>query len=187
MPIAQAIFTSNDQTWNSPQNVVDRIRKFSPIALDPCSNPTSIVNADTEWRIERGEDGLTRPWPTKGLVYVNPPYDELERWAAKMAKESARGVEIIACIPARTDTKAWQDSIFPSCDAVCFWRGRMKFGAGRSSSSQTSMLIQPDSDLATGDNTAPFPSALPYWGRRKRKFQQHFFGAGWVMTREIYA
>jgi hypothetical protein len=35
---------------------------------------------------------------------------------------------------------------------------------------------------ASGDNTAPFPSALPYWGVRPRQFARAFESAGWVVV-----
>lgn len=186
MTISAALFSSESQTWNTPECVLERVRAFEPILLDPCSNAGSIVGADLEWRIERGEDGLCRPWaPCDGLVYVNPPYDDLESWAAKMAEEAELGAEIIACIPARTETVAFQKHILATCQAVCFWRGRLKFGAGPAAGSrQVSMFGERGRHCAvqaTGDNTAPFPSCLPYWGPRAERFAEVFASVGRVL------
>ncbi len=182
MSLSAALFTSEAQTWNTPECVLERLRELGPIALDPCSNDSSIVGAREEWRIERGEDGLARPWHDVGLVYVNPPYDDLERWAAKMAREAARNVEIVACIPARTETVAFQKHILPTCTAIAFWKGRIKFGAGRAATAQASLFGAAETPLEEGENTAPFPSALPYWGTRPRRFARAFDSVGWVVV-----
>ena len=180
--IAAALYTSESQAWNTPEVVLDRVREVGAIVLDPCSNESSLVGAAEEWRIERGEDGLTRPWRDDGLVYVNPPYDDLERWAAKMAREAARGCQVLACIPARTETVAFQKHILPTCTAIAFWRGRIKFGAGRSTSRQVGLFGGEPEPLAEGDNVAPFPTALPYWGVRPRRFARAFEHVAWTVV-----
>jgi hypothetical protein len=181
--ISPALFTSASQTWNTPKVVLDCVRAFDDIHLDPCSNADSIVNATEEWRIERGEDGLARSWFLRSLIYVNPPYDELEAWAAKMAKEVDLGAEIIACIPARTETVAFQKYILPNCSAICFWRGRMRFGVGPAEGSRQVAMFGVDAPpQATGDNTAPFPSCLPYFGTRVERFARAFADVGRVVT-----
>lgn len=182
MTIAQALFSSASQTWNTPQPVVDRLFAFDDrgCSLDPCSNDTSIVPARTTWRIERGEDGLSRPWFSwEGPAFCNPPYEDLEPWASKMAAEAARHVEIIALIPSRPDTRAFQRSILRTCTAIHFWAGRMKYGAGRAESAQVGLFGEFPPALDEGENVAPFPSCLPYWGPRPRRFLRAFESAGW--------
>ncbi len=178
--LAAALFTSDSQTWNTPESVLERVRVFAPIELDPCSNAHSIVKANTELRLDRGQDGLKADWVS--LTYCNPPYDDLETWAAKMAREGYRGTEIIACIPARTETVAFQKHILPTCQAICFWRGRLKFGSGPADTRQVSLFGDAPVSVATGDNTAPFPSCLPYWGPMARRFAEVFSSVGRVVT-----
>lgn len=184
MSLSAALFTSDAQTWNTPQVVVDRLLDFDPrgIALDPCSNESSIVGAREEWRIERGEDGLARPWSSTGVNFCNPPYEDLLTWARKMAREAALHREIVALIPARTDTVAFQEFILRTCSAICFWKGRMKYGAGRAATPQVSLFGGEPAPLEEGENTAPFPSCLPYWGSRPRRFANAFESAGWVVV-----
>ena len=68
--------TVNSQSvnWCTPPKYVKAVRKVfgGRIALDPCSNEWSIVNAETEYRLPE-HDGLRESWdfPT---IYVNPPY-----------------------------------------------------------------------------------------------------------------
>ncbi len=68
--------TVNSQSvdWCTPKKYVDAVKKVfgGKIALDPCSNEWSIVNAKTEYKLPE-HDGLKESWdfPT---IYINPPY-----------------------------------------------------------------------------------------------------------------
>lgn len=146
--------------WNTPANLLERVRAFDAIGLDPCSNVNSIVDAAVEWC----EGGLDRAWSGHGLVYCNPPYGRaIGAWVRKCNAEYFRDAEIIALVPARPDTLWWQQD---ACDvqSTCFWRGRLKF------------LGAPD--------PAPFPSALLYWGPRAHRFRDVFASVGVVMVRQ---
>ena len=67
---------------------------------------------------------------------------------------------IIALVPARPDPK-WFAFCWDTAQAICFWRGRLKFVGAPSS--------------------APFPSALVYWGPRAGNFYEAFKGVGKVV------
>ena len=54
---------------------------------------------------------------------------------------------VVILIPARPDTKLWQDVIFPNANQICFVRGRLKFGGAKES--------------------APFPSAVVVFSKEK--------------------
>lgn len=64
--------------WNTPKHIIETCREFFNtvgflgIALDPCSNDTSLVNAITSYKLPLN-DGLIDSWdfPT---IFVNPPY-----------------------------------------------------------------------------------------------------------------
>ena len=51
------------QSWCTPPKYVDVIKRFwgGRIDLDPCSNPFSIVHADTEFMLPE-KDGLEQEW-----------------------------------------------------------------------------------------------------------------------------
>lgn len=164
--------TKDSEGWNTPQKVIDLVRQVAPIALDPCSNEGSLVEADRT--IALPEDGLDADWwacsrlgefgrASAGLVYVNPPYGSgIGPWLAKCAHESRRGCEVIALVPARTDAKWFQCNVFACAQAICFWAGRLRFEGAPSS--------------------APFPSALAYYGTRSRLFREVFAPHGTVVT-----
>lgn len=150
-------FSSRDQSWNTPQSVITPIvRAFGRIGLDPCSNENSIVPARVEWRRERDGDSLARVWhrPGLGLIYVNPVYKGILAWIRKMIEERERGGELLACVPARTETQWWEEAI-ESGAVPGYWRGRIAFLRGG----------------ARKKVSAPFPSALLYWGRRTARFR----------------
>ena len=148
--VDQALFSSDRQDWNTPKEILEMIQRVNPIGLDPCSNGSSLVSAPVQW--DRCSDGLAQPWSGLGLVFVNPPSGRAAKgeagiieWLAKCCYEAAHGVEVVALVPVRTDTRWFQEYGF-TAQAVCFWRGRIRFVGGAS--------------------CAPVPSAVLYWGPR---------------------
>ena len=176
----RAVEPDNESTtknhWNTPQPVVDALHEFTggkPVALDPCSNETSIVDADVEWYgpDAGGTDGLMVPWElgvgrrTSKLIFVNPPYSEKFLWMRKCHDEArnlaASGVNIISLLPADTDTN-WFHRYCAHAAGRCFWCGRLKFMGDR------------------GD-PARFPSLLVHWGMAIGHFRGIFGNYGWVV------
>ena len=115
-------FTTDD--WATPRVIVDVLDALGGVALDPCSNPWSIVGAKRTYSLDRGEDGLVLPWtgPGEGLTYVNPPYSDPGAWMMKAAQGDG---EVILLVNYDA-TKAWRDWGWPS-DAVTFFFKRLKF------------------------------------------------------------
>lgn len=159
--VAKALMTSVRPDWRTPANVLELVRQVGPIGLDPCSGPGSIVGAKTEWSLENGDDGLANSWAGHGLVYVNCPYGrEIVQWVDKCDREgSGIDCEIIALLPARTDAKWFQRLWY--AQALCFWKGRIRF------------LGAPAS--------APFPSVIAYWGPHWNRFARVFGDSGRVI------
>lgn len=168
MKSQRTLMSSADQTWNTPRWFLDRVEHaLGPIGLDPCSNATSKVRARVEYRLERGQDGLALPWCGLGLVFVNPPFGrEIVAWMMACAISGARnGVELVALVPARTDTKWWHVAA-RSCDAFVLWRGRFAFSKRRSRK----------------HGNAPFPSSVFYWGPRPSVFLGEFSADGFSVN-----
>jgi hypothetical protein len=182
------LFSSKADDWNTPPEVLARVRRVGPIMLDPCSNEHSVVRAAINVMLPNPAwdaaplknmntdalliaDGLEVDWLEASdgdLVFVNPPYGRaLVKWTVKMAYEAARGCAILALIPMRTDTKWFHDHVL-TADVMCCWRGRIHF-------------------LSNGGASGPatFPSVLPLWtggdtGRAVR-FVEAFADAGWCV------
>ena len=148
------IARSKRNDWLTPEGILHLVRGAfaGQIELDPCGNRKSLVRAKRQYLLSCKEDGLMLPW--RGKVFVNPPFADVGTWLYKASIEAERiGGEIIFLMPSRTDTKAWQE-VVPTAQAVCFWKGRIRFVGAPAS--------------------APCPTALIYWGRNASRFNRVF-------------
>ena len=147
-----SLFSSKDQTWETPQNLFDKLDKVFGFELDVCAVPET-TKCDKYFTPDI--DGLLQDW--KGCCWMNPPYGrEQVKWVTKAYKEVESNFATTVClIPARPDTKVWQEIIFPNAKAICFIKGRLKFGNSKGS--------------------APFPSALIVFGDDITKEQEECF------------
>lgn len=141
--INAGLFSSNEDTWATPQDLFDALDAEFQFTLDPCASPT---NAKCNRFFSREDDGLAQPWD--GAVFMNPPYGRgIGDWVRKAYEESRRGATVVCLIPARTDTAYWHDYVMRS-DEVRFIRGRLHFGG----------------DHERTAHNAPFPSAVVIFG-----------------------
>lgn len=166
-----ALHSSVKMDWCTPDNVLELVRKVGPIALDPCTTADNPVGAAVFITPDMGRGGLEADWlllsgqdpslpGSGGLIYCNPPYGrEIGSWVRKCSAEAARGAEVVLLVPARTDTAWMQEAVHvPDGPTVLWWRGRLKFKGAKDS--------------------APFPSALLYWGNRYQRFMRVFEDKG---------
>lgn len=165
---------SQNQSWGTPLKYVKVIRHFfgGSIALDPCSNKYSIVNAETEFMLPHS-DGLREDWnyPT---IYMNPPYGAdrergttIKNWLAKCALTHQKyHSEILALVPVATNTGHWKQSVFGQATAICFlYDTRLKF-------------LENGLDIGKG---APMSCAMVYWGGDYDRFYDIFIEYGAVV------
>lgn len=75
--------SQNTVEWYTPQWVTDLAREvLGGIDLDPASNPVANEWVQAETFYTKDEDGYSKPW--RGTVWLNPPFDETERWARRL-------------------------------------------------------------------------------------------------------
>lgn len=129
------MFSSKEQTWETPISFFDKLNKEFQFTLDACALPNS---AKCERYYSPETNGLIQDWSNE-IVFMNPPYNEMYTWMEKAYMESLKGATVVCLIPARTDTKYWYDFCMRASE-IRFVKGRLKFG-----------------DSA---NSAPFPSAV---------------------------
>ena len=144
--------------WATPPELVTAIARKLDVrfALDTaCESHNAIAGVRSAFPYDQGADGLDHGWAywlrvgvcdidhdARDAAWCNPPYSKLRAWLDKCAREGER-CNVVALIPARTDTHAWHESVMPSACRVLLLKGRVKFlGA------------------AAG---APFPSAVVQW------------------------
>jgi phage N-6-adenine-methyltransferase len=133
-------FSSASDEWATPQELFDGLAwVYGGFTLDPCA---TAGNAKCKRFFTREDDGLSQPWT--GKVFMNPPYGrQIGRWVRKAFEESRDGAFVVCLLPARTDTRWWQD--YATRGHIYFLRGRLRFG--------------------NATNAAPFPSAIVTFGR----------------------
>jgi len=151
--------------WQTPDAILDRVRRVRPIGLDPCTVSANPTGAGLIYTL--ADNGLNQTWCGHGLVFVNPPYGRaIGEWMRKCRCEALAGAEIISLIPARTDTAWWSDNVVASASALCCVRGRLTFRGG--------------------GNAAPFPSAAAYWGPDVGGFGRAFWDMGWIIIPDTH-
>jgi hypothetical protein len=164
--------TTENKHWGTPPQIVSAVRECfgGEIALDPCSNPYSVVLARVEYQ-PPALDGLVESWdyPT---IYVNPPYGKdsasgttIKDWLARCAQANQiYSSEVLALVPVATNTGHWKKYIYGRAAALCFlYDTRLKF------------LVEGQ----MGGKGAPMACAMVYWGRHSQRFFDTFicFGA----------
>lgn len=151
------LMSSESDEWNTPPEILDLVGDvLGKIDLDPCCNDGD-QNVPAKHVLRRADDGLQHTW--RGKVYMNPPYgDAVTAWIDKLIEEHVSGnvPEAIALVAARVDTK-WFQKLEPY--RICFVRGRLKFG--------------------DSENSATFPSAAIYFGKKVSRFVQVFSAVAW--------
>lgn len=132
--------------WCTPEDELEAVRALGEIALDPCWNPSAITAPRKAYALDGVthslRDGLIRDWAGDmrdelgaGVVFVNPPFSELDRWLAKCALTWDRlgddmygrpPVSIVSLVPARVGHWAITDVIH-TARFVAFRKNRTKF------------------------------------------------------------
>ena len=128
-------FSSATDLWSTLQDFFDKMNAEFHFTLDVCA---TAANAKCARFFSPADDGLAQQWT--GTCWMNPPYGRtIGQWMAKAREAAEKGATVVCLVPARTDTRWWQDNVSKAQD-VRFLRGRLKFGGAT--------------------NSAPFPSAV---------------------------
>ena len=134
-----AVFSSKSIEWETPQAFFDALNRRFGFSLDVCATRET---AKCPHFFDKSMNGLAQSWASH-RCYMNPPSGrEIGAWVEKARREAEQGALVVGLLPARTDTKWWQEHVYGHAD-VRFVARRLKFG-----------------NAATG---APFPSAVAVW------------------------
>ena len=130
-------YSSEKHTWETPQDFFNKLDNIFNFTLDACAE---WHTAKVPCYYTKEQDAIKQEW--KGVIWCNPPYGrEQVKFITKALEEHTKhNSTVVLLIPARPDTKVWQDVIFPNASQVCFVRGRLRFGESK--------------------ENAPFPCAL---------------------------
>lgn len=117
--------TTGNDTWLTPQSLIDAFDMPNLADVDPCSPPTRPWPT-AKRHITKSEDGLAHTWDPKHFYFVNPPYGASCAEWLRRAADHGNG---LALVFARTDTKMFHASVWrhPNATALFFFEGRLRF------------------------------------------------------------
>ena len=132
------MFSSENETWSTPQDFFNSLNNEFNFTLDPCC---SIETAKCSKFYTEKEDGLIQDWQGE-TVFCNPPYGKkIKDWVKKCYFESKKPLTtVVMLIPARTDTSYFHDFIYNKSE-IRFIRGRLKFGDSKNGAPFPSMVV----------------------------------------------
>ena len=134
-----ALFSSKNTEWETPQSFFDELNDEFHFTLDSCALPH---NAKCERFYTPEQDGLSQDWEGE-RVFCNPPYGRsIYNWIRKCSLESKKpNTLVVALIPVRTDTKYFHEFIYKKVKEIRFVKGRLKFGNSKQSAPFPSMVV----------------------------------------------
>jgi len=144
MTLTSGLKATGNIVQETPQDFFDFLNGIFRFDLDVCALPE---NAKCERFYTPETDGLKQPWG--GGVWCNPPYGkDIINWVRKASEEYVKDYNkfIVMLLPARTDTKWFQQYVYGKA-WLWFVDGRLKFGGSETS--------------------APFPSLVAVYAKRK--------------------
>ncbi len=130
----EALMSSKEVCWSTPQWLFDQLDAEFHFTLDVCAVPT---NAKCPNYFTPEVDGLQQEWA--GVCWMNPPYGRsITDWVKKAYETSLCGHTVVCLLPARTDTKWFHEYC---TKGECRWiKGRLKFGASKNSATFPSFV-----------------------------------------------
>ena len=159
----ELMFSSENDSWETPQYFFDKLNEEFNFTLDPCATHENH-KCDKYYTIE--DNGLSKDWSNE-IVFMNPPYSKPENpckpncnkkgcqkrgyhidkykpgqedWIKKAYEESQKGTIVIALLPSRTDTKFFHKYIYNKME-IRFIEGRLKFSECEDSAPFPSMIV----------------------------------------------
>lgn len=140
----KTMLSSEDMTWETPQDFFDKLNEEFKFTLDPCATPET---AKCKKFYTKEDDGLSKDWANE-IVFCNCPYgSQIKHWVKKCHDEAKKpNTKVVMLIPARTDTLYFHTYIYHKAK-IRFIKGRLKFGGKQK-----------------GSGSAPFPSMVVIYG-----------------------
>ncbi len=136
----KALFTSNSDEWETPQDLFDQLNKEFNFTLDVCASDS---NYKCKKYYTKTDNSLEKNWKNN-TCWMNPPYSrKLQPLFIKKAKETSDfGFTVVCLLPARTDTKIFHDYIYKKPNVeIRFIKGRLKFSGAKDNAPFPSMIV----------------------------------------------
>lgn len=147
MVINKSLYSSVTNDWRTPSELFLKLHAEFNFTMDVAADDNNHLVDDYYTETNSALMGYN-PWV--GNIWCNPPYGKIQKdfisEAALRTRLKPRPETnlVVLLIPARTDTKTWQEFIFPHATQIRFLKGRLKF-------------LDAQGNMC---NAAPFPSAV---------------------------
>lgn len=132
----ELMFSSNDNTWETPIQFFNRLNLEFHFDLDVCCFPETAKCVKYFTPLD---NGLKQDW-TDHICWMNPPYDQCAIWIEKAYNEAIKGAIVVALIPGRVDTKYFHEFCMKASE-IRFVKGRLKFGNSKNSAPFPSIVV----------------------------------------------
>jgi site-specific DNA-methyltransferase (adenine-specific) len=135
----KALFSSQNPSWSTPQELFDEMDAEFGFTLDPCADDD---NHKCGRYYTKEQDGLAQDWSGE-VVFCNPPYGrQIGKWVEKAFREVYAGGcrTAVLLLPARTETKWFHDFIYHRAE-IRFIRGRIRFDGAVYNAPFPSMVV----------------------------------------------
>lgn len=134
--ITSGLMSSNSDEWATPKAFFEKLDAEFHFDLDVCA---THENAKCKHYYTKADDGLSKD--CKGVCWMNPPYGrKIGPWVKKARESAEEGATVVCLLPARTDTRWFQDNCFKSSD-IRFIRGRLKFNDSKEGAPFPSVVV----------------------------------------------
>jgi site-specific DNA-methyltransferase (adenine-specific) len=103
---------------------------FDPCPLNQNAKRMYINGEDSESEGEEVEqkdevDGLSIAW--ENPTFINPPFSAIPLWINKTIAEMKKGISVVALLPARTNTRWWNELVMPNVVMLEIFHRAIKF------------------------------------------------------------
>lgn len=135
--LGNALFTSNNDEWSTPQDLFDKLNSEFVFDLDACASDSNH-KVVPYYTVET--DGLQQNWEGR-TVWCNPPYSKIAKWVAKCHDEGCKpNTTVVMLVPSRTDTRWFQNYCLHRSE-IRFIKGRLRFGNSSGNAPFPSMIV----------------------------------------------
>jgi phage N-6-adenine-methyltransferase len=118
---------SSEQNYETPAEFIRAVeRRFGPLKVDLAA---TAVNTKAPKYITPEQDSLLVPWPSSGLLWLNPPFSNITPWAKKCVENSTifhPTSKILLLVPASVGSNWFRDYVHKKA-LVLFLNGRISF------------------------------------------------------------
>lgn len=134
MPGAALNRHNSRQTYQTPPEFLAAVEKrFGQLGFDVAAEPDTAV---TPWYWTAEDDAFTKDWAAEyyvrkgvglpAMLWLNPPYSNIEPWAKRCLETAGRGAEVLLLVPASVGSNWYRDHVHGKAD-IYYLNGRITF------------------------------------------------------------